>query len=72
MHAGGPSSPAAVGCKLSSIISMQNTSHSLTYSSDVSHRSPTPMSRGDVERISRDCSPVNVGFDFRVNVEQIS
>ena len=42
-HAGSPSSPAAVGCKLSS---MWNTSHSLTYSSGVPHRSPTASGSG--------------------------
>jgi len=42
-HAGGPSSPAAVGFRLSS---MWNTFHSLTYSSGVSHRSPTASGSG--------------------------
>jgi len=42
-HAGSPSNPAAVGCKLSC---MRNTSNSLTYSSGVSHRSPTASGSG--------------------------
>ena len=66
-HAGSPSSLAAVGCKLSS---MRNTSHSLTYSSGVSHRSPTASGSG---RCRADQTRLfSSKRSFRMNAEQRS
>jgi len=66
-HAGSPSSPAAVGCKLSS---MRNASHSLTYSSGVSHRSPTAS--GSERRRADQPRLFSSKRRFRMNAEQRS
>jgi len=67
-----PSSPSAVGYKLSS---MRNTSHSLTYSSGVSHRSPTASGserrRADQPRMLNSLNVLQQS-GFGINVDQIS